>query len=546
MPSRQNSSKASVEVASVEAAAVEAARATAAMATTRAAASSATTRAARVRAAAAAARARAAASVVRVVATVARATAAAARARAAAARVTVAVAKATAVEAVETAVEAVAATAAAAMVTAEKGSGSAAAASVAVARAMAVRAAETAARATAAAVAAARATAVAARGRAAAAAAGWMVAAAAPVEAATRADALESSVAICCSIVEVTFLPKPHANTVTPSPLTSAAASTTVSNSVLPGAASTVCSPSERSSTILAAPTRGSPSSIPSKSCRTASKPSEIEVLPPADIASIPALITAASYDHGTRVVASAAKDTTEKRVASSPRAYWLTSFLAKAFDPLAPSIEPSGLGFFIEPLSSSNSAKSIGVAQEGMGGGGGDGGEGGGDGGGEGLGGIGGEGFRNSLIPAPPMRRRFGVPAALAFADSSSESTSAAARIISLTRATERVGSSASSWAATPETCGAAMLVPLIVLVAVLLEPTHAPRMPEPGACTHARWGSVRQGGQAGGRSLACGRWRAVAGGRTLACGRWRAVAGVWSLAGGRWRARSHTGAAR
>eukprot|EP00964_Phaeocystis_antarctica_P022309 scaffold12374_cov60-Phaeocystis_antarctica.AAC.3 len=249
---------------------------------------------------------------------------------------------------------------------------------------------------------AAAARAAAARGRAAAEAAGWIVAAAAPVEEATRAllssaisfawIALESSVAICCSIVEVTLRPKPHANTVTPSPLTSAAASTTVSNSVLPGAASTVCSPSERSSTILVAPTRGSPSSIPSKSCRTASKPSEIEVLPPAVISSIPVLITAASYDHGTRVVASAAKDTTEKRAAFTPSEYWLTSCLAKAFDPLAPSMEPSGLGFFIEPLSSSSSAKSIGVAQEGMGGGRGDGGGGGGGGGGgEGGGGEGG-----------------------------------------------------------------------------------------------------------------------------------------------------------
>ena len=120
------------------------------------------------------------------------------------------------------------------------------------------------------------------------------------------------------------------------------------------------------------------------------------------------------------------------------------------------------------------------------VGGASGEGGESGGIGGGRG--GLG--PFRNSLIPAPPMRRRFGVPAASAFADSSTASTSAAARINSLTRATERVGSSASSWAATPETCGAAMLVPLIVLVAVLLEPIPAPRMPEPGACTHAQRG--------------------------------------------------------
>ena len=85
---------------------------------------------------------------------------------------------------------------------------------------------------------------------------------------------------------------------------------------------------------------------------------------------------------------------------------------------------------------------------------------------------------FRNGMIPAPPMRKRLGVPAATAFAERSMESTSAAARIISLTRATERVESPASSWAATPETCGAAMLVPLMVVVAVLLEPTHAARM--------------------------------------------------------------------
>jgi len=186
---------------------------------------------------------------------------------------------------------------------------------------------------------------------------------------------LDESVAICSSVAELTLSPKSHANTVAPSPLTSAAASTAVSNSVLPGAASTVCSPSETSSTIFVAPTR--PSSA--KSCCAASKPSEIEVLPSADISSIPALISAALYDHGTRVVAFAAKDTTEKRVASTPREYWFTSCLAKAFIPLGPSIEPSGRGFFIEPLSSSTRTKSIGVAQGGLGalgglGGGGDG----------------------------------------------------------------------------------------------------------------------------------------------------------------------------
>ena len=164
--------------------------------------------------------------------------------------------------------------------------------------------------------------------------------------------------------------------------------STTVSDNVLLGAVSTVCSASERSSTILAAPTR--PSSA--KSC---CKTSKIEVLPSAVMSSIPALITAASYDHGTRVVASVAKDTTQKRAAYSPREYWLTSRWAKAFDPLAPSIEPSGKGFFIEPrsLSSSTSTKSISVAQGGVGGGRGDGGGGlglggGGEGGGDGGGG--------------------------------------------------------------------------------------------------------------------------------------------------------------
>ena len=113
-------------------------------------------------------------------------------------------------------------------------------------------------------------------------------------------------------------------------------------------------------------------------------------------------------------------------------------------------------------------------------------------------------------------------MPAASAFTERTRESTSVAARIICLTRATERVGSSASSWAATPETCGAAMLVPLIVLVAVLLEPTHAPRMPEPGACTHARRG-LRAAGRAGGQLLAGGHAHARVGAVTGAggCGR-------------------------
>ena len=188
---------------------------------------------------------------------------------------------------------------------------------------------------------------------------------------------LDGSVAICSSVALLNASPKPHACTVTSSPLTSAAASTAVSDSVLPGAASTDCSPSVRNSTTFVAPTR--PSCFPdherSKSCRAASKPSEIEVLPSADIWSIPAWITAALYDHGTRVVAFAAKDTTEKRAAPAPREYWFTSCLAKAFIPTGPSIEPSGTGFFIEPLSSSTRAKSIGDAQDGLGGSGGSGG---------------------------------------------------------------------------------------------------------------------------------------------------------------------------
>ena len=145
--------------------------------------------------------------------------------------------------------------------------------------------------------------------------------------------------------------------------MTSSAASMAVCISVLLVALSTVCSPSERSSTTLIAFSRVSPSSIPSKRCRTASKPSEIEVRPPAVILSIPSLISDSSCDHPTRVVAFAANDTTEKRDAFMPRGNMSTSPLAKAFDPLGPSMEPLGLGLsFIEPLSSSNRAKSIGT----------------------------------------------------------------------------------------------------------------------------------------------------------------------------------------
>ena len=161
--------------------------------------------------------------------------------------------------------------------------------------------------------------------------------------------ALDGSVAISCSVAMLTRVvllsPKPHANTVTPSPLTIAASWTAVSIAVLLGAASIVCSPSEMSSTTLVASTRLSLA----KSCRAARKPSEIEVLPSAVIALIPASISGMSYDHGTRVVASFWKDTTEKRAMPSPSMYWLTSCLAKAFSPPGPSIEPKGSGLVIE-----------------------------------------------------------------------------------------------------------------------------------------------------------------------------------------------------
>ena len=148
--------------------------------------------------------------------------------------------------------------------------------------------------------------------------------------------------------------------------------------------ASTVCSPSERNSTILAAPVR--PPSR--KSSRASSKPSEIEVGPSGDISSIPALISASLYDHGTRVVAFAAKDTTEKRVAFSPRENMCTSSLAKAFT-------SSGPTSLIEPLSSITREKSTWYAQGGLGEGGGGEGDGGG---GEGDGG-GGEGDDNAQL---------------------------------------------------------------------------------------------------------------------------------------------------
>ena len=163
---------------------------------------------------------------------------------------------------------------------------------------------------------------------------------------------MDGEVAISSSVVKFAP-PMPHANTAAGRSLTSCAASMAVCRSVLPGAASTDCSPSEMNSTILAAFVRVPPPSS-AKSSRARSKPSEIEVLLEVSILSIPALIRTGSYDHGTRVVASLAKDTTEKRAASAPRENMCTSSLAKAFIPLGPSNEPSGRGFFIEPLLSS------------------------------------------------------------------------------------------------------------------------------------------------------------------------------------------------
>eukprot|EP00964_Phaeocystis_antarctica_P090741 scaffold58106_cov55-Phaeocystis_antarctica.AAC.3 len=122
---------------------------------------------------------------------------------------------------------------------------------------------------------------------------------------------------MCCSVALLILAPKPHANTVTLSPLRSPPASMAVCIDVLPGAANcSLCSPSERSSTILVASTRSSSAKI----CRASSKPSEIEVLPSADIWSIPASISVSFIDHGTRIVALSAKDTTEKRAMPSPR----------------------------------------------------------------------------------------------------------------------------------------------------------------------------------------------------------------------------------
>ena len=67
---------------------------------------------------------------------------------------------------------------------------------------------------------------------------------------------------------------------------------------------------------------------------------------------------------------------------------------------------------------------------------------------------------------------------------------------ITSLTCATERVESPPSTWAATPDTCGAAMLVPLLNPVLVLLEPVTAALILEPGACVCTCVAMVRRGG--------------------------------------------------
>ena len=135
---------------------------------------------------------------------------------------------------------------------------------------------------------------------------------------------------------------------------------------------------------------------------------------PSGDISSIPALISASLYDHGTRVVAFAAKDTTEKRVAFSPRENMCTSSLAKAFT-------LSGPTSLIEPLSSITREKSTWYAQGGLGEGGGgegDGGGGLGDGGGgdgDGGGGEGGGGDvgGDSLQTAPSSPARYPLSAA-------------------------------------------------------------------------------------------------------------------------------------
>ena len=122
-----------------------------------------------------------------------------------------------------------------------------------------------------------------------------------PTSATTRA--LVWSLAILVSVVKFTSPPKPAAKTVAPSPLTSAAASMAACDASLPGAAnSSLCSPSETNTTILAEVGR---LVLCANSAPTASKAAEMfEVLPSGDIWSIAALIWSSSVDHPTRVVA--------------------------------------------------------------------------------------------------------------------------------------------------------------------------------------------------------------------------------------------------
>ena len=129
-------------------------------------------------------------------------------------------------------------------------------------------------------------------------------------------SALDASVAISF-IVLGSASPMPHANTVTSlSLMTSAEAMAAFCPPNL-----SLCSPSEKSSTILVALV--APGRVAVKSRPAASKPAEIVVpkLLSTCIWSIAALISTCSVDHSMRVVATDAKDTTEKRAASVPRA---------------------------------------------------------------------------------------------------------------------------------------------------------------------------------------------------------------------------------
>jgi len=112
------------------------------------------------------------------------------------------------------------------------------------------------------------------------------------------------------SVPRSALLPKPHANTLSPTVVLRVCAAEMASAEP---PSSSFCSPSERSSTTLVAEPRASPRSPPARF-----KPLEIEVLPSGEIASIAASISASSVDHGTRSVAVSLKDTTEKRAAYS------------------------------------------------------------------------------------------------------------------------------------------------------------------------------------------------------------------------------------